>query len=404
MKKLFTAMLCMILLIANSNSNAQTFTNYHTTDGLPDNFICGGVAVDSNNNVWVGTVAGVAKYNNNTWTVYTTTNGLIDNYTTCIAVDKNNNVWVGTNSGVSKFNGTTWTSYTTTNGLIDNGVAYIAGDIDGSVWFATTAGLSRLKDSIWTNYTTANGLPNDVINYIAMEPSGNKWLATQMGGLSRYNNTIFTNYSTSTVDSLLDNNIFAIAVDKLGQKWIGTWYGITKLDNVNNWVKNYRQIDGMYNNFVRDIKVDANSNVWVGMFADYNMDGGISKFDGTTWISYSVAQGLADKQVIRLAVDKNNDIWIATGNGVSKLNHTSAIDKTENNATIIAYPNPAKDFLILNVQKSTQFKIMDISGKIVINSNVDGTTKLDISSLQQGMYLIWLQDDDKISTRKFMKN
>jgi ligand-binding sensor domain-containing protein len=401
MKKTLWMISCFILITSGSLVKAQSFKNYTTADGLPDNFINGGVAVDSNNNKWFGTVAGVAKYNNSTWTVYKTSNGLIDNYTTCIAVDKNNNIWVGTNSGVSKFNGTSWTSYTTSDGLIDNGVVYIAGDFDGSVWFATSVGVSKLKDTTWTDYTTTDGLPTDVINFIATDTSGNKWFGTQMAGFSKYNNTNFTNISTTIMDSLLDNNIFAIAIDKLGQKWIGTWYGITKLDNSNNWVKNYRLSDGLYNNFIRDIKIDMNNNVWVGMFADYNTDGGISVYNGTKWVSYSVAEGLSDKQVIRLAIDKNNDVWIATGNGVSKLSQATTIDENPTISNHRIYPNPAQGFICIEHEKAIQLKVMDLSGNKVMEGYLSGTDKFDISDLHQGFYILQVIEGNNISNSKF---
>ncbi len=394
---------CTLVLCTSSLLKAQTFINYTTTDGLPDNFIVGGVAVDTNNNKWFGTAAGVAKFDNTNWTVYNTTNGLIDNYTTCIAVDNNNNVWVGTNLGVSKFNGTTWTNYTTTDGLIDDAVVYIAGATDGSVWFATSVGISKLSGTTWTNYTTANGLATDVIDYIAMDPSGNKWFGTQMQGFSIYDNSTFTNVSTTVIDSLLDNNVFAIAVDKLGQKWIGTWYGITKLNNANNWAKNYRYTDGLYNNYVRDIKVDSNNNIWVGVFADYNLDGAISSFDGTHWVSYTIADGLADKQVIRLAIDKYNDVWIATGNGVSKLSNSVGIN-TNSSDEFSVYPNPATDVLTIK-HKSMYAKasIFDLSGKLITKYELTNmTTQLDIGEINPGMYILQITDNNNTYATKLV--
>jgi ligand-binding sensor domain-containing protein len=399
MKKSINKIILLILIVSGGLVKAQTITNYTTTDGLPDNFIIGGVAVDSNNNKWFGTAAGVAKFNNTAWSVYTTTDGLIDNYTTCIAVDKNNNVWVGTNNGVSKFNGTSWTSYTTTEGLIDNAVVYIAGDNDGSVWFATSVGVSKLNGSTWTNYTTTDGLPTDVINYIATDPSNQKWFGTQLNGVSIYNNSTFNNISTTTMDSLVDDNVYAIAFDKTGQKWIGTRYGITKLGTANNWLKNYRPVDGLYNEWVHDIKIDSNNNVWVVLFTDYNVDGGISVFNGTTWHSYSLTDGLADKQVIRLAVDKNNDVWVATGNGVSKIHQTSSIgDYSKENAWGI-YPNPFTDKIeISNTTGKELYELRNIMGQIIWKGQQIG--QHNFSALQSGVYFLKV---DNITTSQVIK-
>jgi ligand-binding sensor domain-containing protein len=406
MKNLFFTIFYTVIFAAGCHLNAQTFTNYTTADGLPDNFICGGVAVDTNNNKWFGTAAGVAKYDNSSWTVYTTADGLVDNFTNCIAVDKNNNVWVGTNSGVSKFNGTSWTSYTVADSLIDNGVAYIAGDMDGSVWFATTAGVSKLNGSTWTDYTTVQGLPTDVIVYIAIDPAGNKWFGTPVNGVSIYNNSTFVNLSMSTMDSLVDDNVNAIAFDNSGQKWLGTRYGISKLDNSNNWLTNYRPIDGLYNEWVQDIKIDVNNNVWVALFTNYNVDGGISVFNGNHWQSFSVAEGLADKQVIRLAVDKSNDVWVATGNGVSKLTNTIGINTNTAQTSFSVYPNPATDAVyVSHGNNAIQVEIYDVTGKLIKDVKLNANSnEIDVAEINPGMYILQITDNYNTTSTKLIKH
>ncbi len=402
MKNILITTFSLILLLTGFSLKSQNFTNYTTTDGLPDNYICGGVAVDAANNKWFGTAAGVAKYDNATWTVYTTANGLIDNFTTCIAVDKNNNVWVGTNAGVSKFNGSTWTNYTASNGLIDNGVVYIAGDGDGSVWFATSVGVSKFDGSVWTSFTTTNGLPTNIIDYIATEPSGSKWFGTQMEGVSIYNNSSFTNINKTMMDSLVDNNVFAIAVDKLNQKWIGTWYGVTLLSSTNTWVKNYRMQNGLYNNYVRDIKIDSNNNVWMGFFADYNQDGGISKFNGSNWVSYDTSQGLVNNQVIRLAIDRNNDVWIATGNGVSKFHETNGISDNAFLTNFSVWPNPFCDKINTGNPTGKEFyELLNPMGQCLwLGANIE---QHDFSFLPCGLYLLNVKVEGKQITRKLVK-
>ena len=403
-KTLYATIISIILMAATFNSMAQTFTNYSTTNGLPDNFCVGGIAVDTNNNVWVGTAAGIAKFDGTSWLSLTTTQGLVDNYTNCIAVDKNNNIWVGTNMGISKFNGTTFTTYTIANGLIDNGVKYINVDMNNNLWIGTDVGVSKYNGSTFTNYTVSDGLPTNVITYITSDTLNNKWFATEMGGISKYNNATFTTISTITVDSLLDNNTFAIAVDKFENKWIGTWMGITKINAAGNWVANYRTIDGMYNDYVRDLKFDSKGNLWIGLFADYNLDGGISRFNGTNWISYTTADGLADKQVIRLAVDKNDDIWIATGNGVSKLTSPSAIS-VNNQERISVYPNPVSDYLFIQLKNhTTQFTISDITGKTISHHIIsENSNKIDVSNLSPGVYLLQIIGKTETSSVKFVK-
>jgi len=86
---------------------------------------------------------------------YTIGNGLVDNDVNAIAIDSQGNIWVGTMGGVSKFDGTNWTHYTrtnTSNGLVCDSVWAIEIDSQGNKWFGTTGGISKFDG------TTASGV------------------------------------------------------------------------------------------------------------------------------------------------------------------------------------------------------------------------------------------------------
>ena len=73
------------------------------------------IAVDKNNNLWVGTGTiiddynttgnGLSKFNGSSWTSYTESNSGLSYYQdiNCIAIDNNNNVWIGTDWGISVY-------------------------------------------------------------------------------------------------------------------------------------------------------------------------------------------------------------------------------------------------------------------------------------------------------------
>jgi ligand-binding sensor domain-containing protein len=404
MKKLFSTFICILIIASAGKTNAQNFVNYTTgNSGLPDDYISGGVAIDTNNIKWFGTSKGVAKYNDSNWAVYDTSDGIIDMYINCIAVDKNNNVWVGTEYGVSKFDGISWISYDTTDGLIDNSVKYIAGDINGDVWFATYFGVSRYDGTTWTDFTAANGLPIDAVSYIAVDSLGNKWFATLGGGLAKYNNTVFDTLDMS--DSLVDDNVMAIAIDHHMNIWAVTFYGMSQFDDQNDWVANYDTTDGLYNNYLRDIKIDSKGNVWMGMFADYNQQGGISKYTGSDCYSFSVPEGLVNQQVIGLAIDKNDIVWIATGLGVSKLTDFSGIRKTAEQASFSVYPTITSNQIQITPDENSgnyQIEVFNSAGQFYYKNTVSGTQKIDVSEFPDGCYFVRLISSDKINVTKIM--
>mgnify|MGYP003652602207 CR=1 FL=1 len=83
--------------------------------------------------------------------------------------------------------------------------------------------------------------------------------------------------------------------------------------------------------------------------------------------------------------------------------------------TFSIYPNPAKDFLVLeldmNQPASIKVRVMDITGKPVVanwdslpfGSDITGL-KLNLNKLKAGVYLVEVKANDKvIGTRKFIK-
>jgi hypothetical protein len=227
-----------------------------------------------------------------------------------------------------------------------------------------------------------------------------------MGGLSKYNNSTFHNFNAN--DSLLDLNVFSVAIDPSGHKWVGTWYGMSRYNSSDSWVANYRMHNGLYNSFIRDIDADTQGNIWIGMFADYNQDGGITSFNGTSWKSYTVSDGLVNAQVIRMAIDKQNNLWIATGGGVSKLTIYQGINDYYAENSFEVYPNPAKDHINIiyseTVDRDEQFlEIFNSLGqKIYVQSIVSeqGSISVPLNNLENGVYFVKINN----YTRKILVN
>jgi Bacterial Ig-like domain (group 2)/Two component regulator propeller len=90
----------------------------------------------------------------------------------------------------------------------------------------------------WTNYNTSNsGLINDTVYAIAIDAQGNKWIGTEKG-LSKFNNIEWTNYNTSG-DGLVKSRVVFIAIDSKGNKWIGDdLSGVSKFDGT-HWTVSF---------------------------------------------------------------------------------------------------------------------------------------------------------------------
>ncbi|MBK7034896.1 MAG: response regulator [Bacteroidetes bacterium] len=81
-------------------------------------------------------------------------------------------------------------------------------------------------------------------------------------------------------------------------------------------LKNYRINDGLAGISITCILQDSRGYIWIG-----TKDGGISRFDGKTFVNYNKQSGVGDNAINCLFEDKAGNIWIGTQkNGVTKFN------------------------------------------------------------------------------------
>ena len=59
-----------------------------------------------------------------------------------------------------------------------------------------------------------------------------------------------------------------------------------------------------------------------------------------------------------------------------------------NQLSLNVYPNPADEFLFVEYYRKAPFKILDLNGRIVKEGEVNGSTLLDLSDLDAGMYFL----------------
>lgn len=410
MRQITISILALCLFCITLNLNAQTFTNYTTLDGLPsNNVLC--LDQDTAGNMWFGTQLGIAKFDGvSTWTVFNTTTHpvLADDNITAIAVDSDNNVWVGTDFGVSVYDGTNFTTYTTVDGLGNDRINHIAQAANGDIWFGDFSGATVYDGTNFTAYGTGDGIPFGGITYVDFDSGGDVYMASSLGGVVQYNGTTFTVHNTG----LLSNNIRAITVDASDNKWVGTAKGISVLNSSNNVIENHTIMlvlpppDTL--NPVEDIKINSQGDVWTGIYVDYLVtEGGVAvNSGGPSWTDYDVNDGLVGPVVRKITIDKQDNVWVGTSSGVSKIGISTAVEDylATNDNSFTIYPNPALNQLNiatnLNVNEIT---IYDLTGK-AIKTIYESAESINIEDLVEGVYIVRIVSDEEVLTQKFVKH
>lgn len=400
-----TPIAILSVILSVGFSHAQTFTNYTTADGLVNNGVnCLDVA--AGDVMWFGTQGGVSVFDGSTWTTHNTSTdpGFVDDVITAIKVLSNGDVVVGSDFGFSVYNGSSWTTYTEADGLGEDRIKTIFEGSNGVVYFGTNAGVSLYNGVSFTNLGTADGLPFGGVTSIVERSADVVYLGTALGGVTISTSGVFTEITEN--EGLLNDKVRAIVLDSQNNKWIGTSDGISVYDDSEQLIGQHTRMfelpapDTL--NPVEDIRIDSEGNVWVGVYVDYLVtEGGISAYNGTDWTQFDVSDGLIGPVVRQLAIDSQDNIWVATSSGVSKLSDVdlgggsgTGILNSAQIATLTVYPNPASDvvmFELADSNKANEIRIYDSALRLIGTESVAANAsrvQLSVAGLTDGMYIL----------------
>ena len=412
--KLFSFLISFLFLI---NSNAQTITNYTTADGLLDNFVeC--IDVDVNDNIWFGTSVGAQGFNQSvsSWETYNLTgplSGMVSENIKEIKLTKNPQIagqeqfWIGTDFGVQvPAANPSWITYDNTNGLIGNQVKSIDEDVNGGIWIGTNQGVSYFDGNSWVSYSSPD-LHWSGVNATAFDSNGDKWFASPLGGVTRFDGTTFTSYDTSI--GLLSQNVTDLIIDNQDNKWIGTGSGMSILNASNTSFTHYTQMyllpppDTL--NPVVDIEKDSWGRIWTTIYVGYLAEGGVAMWNGSQWIDFDVSDGLVGPNVRGLSIDSEDNIWIATSTGVSKISSIPSSLNSVSIENVLVYPNPTTGI----VEISSENNIKDVSvynmmGSLLYYEELSSQNEIEmnLSFLSKGIYHLVFSSDKGFINQKII--
>ncbi|WP_440135137.1 T9SS type A sorting domain-containing protein [Chitinophaga sancti] len=89
--------------------------------------------------------------------------------------------------------------------------------------------------------------------------------------------------------------------------------------------------------------------------------------------------------------------------GADELEVMMALMKNEAKTTIAIYPNPAHDYLTVNIADNALLSIYDAQGKKIQDKKAVSKTVVDVQKLVPGMYLLIIRSSSGISAQWFIK-
>ena len=82
---------------------------------------------------------------------------------------------------------------------------------------------------------------------------------------------------------------------------------------------------------------------------------------------------------------------------------TVSIDEAEANSSIRVYPNPTTNVLNFATQERLEYTLFDMSGKMVMTGDVNSGQSLDVSKLDEGIYVVETRNNQEVNRLKVVK-
>lgn len=273
-------------------------------------------------------------------------------------------IWVSSGFGISVLTQDGALFYDTNNSPLDTTqIQVMLTDEQGKVWLGANDKVYAIDGADWTifspSYVLASQFPAGEITGLAFDNAGMLWIGSSEGELCRFDLNAVTCDPFFTADEIgLQDRITALKIDQLNQVYVATAKDGIRLYDTFGW-RTFYLTDELPGNRVRALIQDARGYLWLLTDAGlqqriphstvrsaqesllftndntaYNVNtittladdpqtglwvGGQNAgyFDGETWTSFTVADGLIDRHVQAIVVDGLQRTWFGTAAGLS---------------------------------------------------------------------------------------
>ncbi len=265
--------------------------------------------------------------------------------------DAKGNLWIGTNgSGLLKYSKTTKDfklyrhNENNPNSISSDIIISSLEDNEGKMWFGTfLGGLNQLNGENFKTYlpdlNEPNSLSNKSIYGLVEDDSKNLWIGTLGGGLDKLDPTrrIFSHHTNGNVQGLSANFVLSLFSKDKTKIYISTSLGIDVLNTKTGIIEpvfaNQKLKNKLSDLVVINALVDRRNQLWIAT------DNGINIYNAErdTIQFVNKTNGLPSDQVVSLVEDDEGNIWVGTRNGLACIYSSLNLETKEYEYTVASF-------------------------------------------------------------------
>lgn len=290
----------------------HSVVNFSIPAGLPSD-VASEVLQTSDGYLWVGTEAGLVRYDGVQFVTFRTANtpGLRGNVIRALHEDSEGTLWIGTNNGLTRHRNNRFEGMP----QFDASVSDITETRNGSVWISTNG------EGLWE--VTGDGLTSHVDDWLIpavrvtrrvfADSSGRMWLGFPVGGIAFIEGGEFKLHPAAGMKFPLVESFFE---DSDGSVWVGTAEGAYRFDRESATRVDFHKRGGSQptHGFMRD----STGHMWVLSDTPYRS---IENGDTTSFTEISIEGIESSASIIQ---DREGSFWIGTvGGGVVRVRRSA---------------------------------------------------------------------------------
>ena len=264
---------------------------------------------DEDGTVWFGSEAGLVVLNGGKF-YECHIEGIKDASVNKIIRDREGNIWISTDrNGVGKLSRSSFVMKKTA--FSANAAAE---GKDGRVWIGTDKGVLCVQDKRFVSNRLTEYTKDIRIRHIGITGNGDVLVSCySKPGQLRYNVRTEQIRAWNTDNGLAGNRVRVAIESQPGELYVGTTTGLSIIHKDGS-IKNFKQAEGLANEYVMCIYKDKNDLVWIGTDG-----GGIFYMKDEEILGNQTSDhGLAGNIIFKINQDKQGSYWICTGSGITR--------------------------------------------------------------------------------------